>query len=72
MSFLSSIMKKQKILEEVVCGLNSETKLPKHQILIPEKDRIPDGPKFYCCDSRRNECNNCLIYENKPYCNYTP
>ena len=63
-------MEKQKHLENMVCGLNSETKLPKHVAHIPEKDRISDLPNFYCCDSRKDECNYCLIYENRSYCNY--
>jgi len=62
-------MEKQKNLEKVVCELNSETKLPKHAIKFQKK--IESGfPNFYCYDSRRNECNYCLTYKNKSYCNY--
>jgi hypothetical protein len=63
-------MVKQKNLEKVVCELNSETKLPKHAMQVPKKDRISDVPNFYCCDSRKDECNYCLTYENRSYCNY--
>jgi len=63
-------MEKSQNLEEVICGLKSKTKLPKHAIPVPEEDIVSGVPKSYCCDARRDECEYCITHENRSYCNY--
>jgi len=62
-------MIKQKKLEKIICGLN-ENNLPKHAIKILEANIDDNMPTYYCFDSRREECDYCLTYQKKSYCNY--
>jgi len=63
-------MNESKNLETVICGLNPQTNLPKHCIIVPKNDSNLKIPLNYCFDSRKHECDYCLISGNKSYCNY--
>ncbi|MBC8500227.1 MAG: hypothetical protein H8D38_00490 [DPANN group archaeon] len=63
-------MEKPQNLEKVVCELDSKTELPRHASAIPKEKQDSNLPKFYCHDSRKDECAYSFIHENKCYCTY--
>jgi hypothetical protein len=63
-------MKEPQNLEKVVCELDSKTAHPRHASLIPKEKQDSNLPKFYCRDSRKDECAYSFIQGNKFYCTY--
>ena len=61
---------RDKLESLIFCKSKSKNQNPFYALKIPKDSKSFLSYKFYCCYSKKEECNFSVIHKNRVYCSY--